>query len=153
MAKKCKKNKSELSYTLTEIGLVAEDWTITEMAERFLVFTSILKAVASRRGECCEYITFDGKLPYPLAILEHENYYKDRSKVKTMSNGWVTMAEQVLDDDGEWLTMYHIGEDLLQFARSGKTLKKYLIEKTEKDLERSEMLHRQEEADNAENNI
>lgn len=69
MAKKRKKNKSELSYTLTKIGLVAEGWTVAEMAEHFRVFADILEVIAKRNGEDCETIEFDGKLPYPLAIL------------------------------------------------------------------------------------
>ena len=108
MVKKCKKNESELYYTLTRIGLAAEDWTITEMAEHFRAFADILEAIAKRNGEDCETIVFDGELPYLLAILKH--------------------------------------------VKSGKTLEKYMIEKAERNRRLWEMLHGQEEADNADNN-
>lgn len=151
MKKKRKKKKSELSYTLTEIGLVAEDWTITEMAEHFRAFADILEVVAKRSGEDCKTIKFDGEYPYPLAILKHENYYKDGSKTETFSNGILAGAVRSRVE-GEWSTTYRIGETLLEFAKSGKTLKKYLIEKAEEVWEGLKMLQGQEKG-NAENNL
>lgn len=152
MAKKCKENKSELFYTLTEIGLVAEDWTITEMVEQFRAFVDILEAVAKRNGEDCETIELGGKLPYSVAKLKHKTYYEDGEDHEEVINVIVSGAIQSRVK-GEWSTTYHIDGTLLEFAKSGKTIKEYLIEKTEKDRERFGMLYGQEEADNAENNI